>query len=130
MFCPLQRFIKEPTSSSLAIKYERVKSQHALTTCLLLEMTQKNKYFRRSKVSAANFRQIVRHFALDLTDTECAALTLAAAAILQAFTRSHQKVQKLRLARFQRETLPSRGSPHLPRLRKGPRSQSERSKLL
>jgi len=29
-------------------------------------MTTRNKYFRRSKISAAKFRQIVHHFALDL----------------------------------------------------------------
>ena len=38
-------------------------------------MIYKNRYFRRSKISEAKFRQIVRHFALDLTATECAALT-------------------------------------------------------
>ena len=38
-------------------------------------MTQKNRYFKRSKLSEAKFRQIVRHFALDLTATECAALS-------------------------------------------------------
>jgi len=38
-------------------------------------MTGKNRYFRRSKITEAKFRQIVRHFALDLTATECAALT-------------------------------------------------------
>jgi len=38
-------------------------------------MTTKNRYFRRSEISEAKFRQIVRHFALDLTATECAALT-------------------------------------------------------
>jgi len=35
----------------------------------------KNKHYRRSKISEAKFRQIVRHFALDLTATECAALS-------------------------------------------------------
>ncbi|MDR2014695.1 MAG: IS1595 family transposase [Azoarcus sp.] len=38
-------------------------------------MADKNRYFHRSKISEAKFRQIVRHFALDLTATECAALT-------------------------------------------------------
>ena len=38
-------------------------------------MIGKNRYFKRSKISEAKFRQIVRHFALDLTATECAALT-------------------------------------------------------
>lgn len=38
-------------------------------------MIQKNRYFRRSKLSEAKFRQIVRYFALDLTATECAALS-------------------------------------------------------
>lgn len=38
-------------------------------------MIDKNRYYRRSKISEAKFRQIVRHFALDLTATECAALT-------------------------------------------------------
>ena len=38
-------------------------------------MTYKNRYFRRSKISEAKFRQLVRHFALDLTAMESAALT-------------------------------------------------------
>ena len=38
-------------------------------------MIGKNRYFRRSKISEAKFRQIVRCFALDLTAGECAALT-------------------------------------------------------
>ena len=38
-------------------------------------MISKNRYFRRSKLSEAKFRQIVRLLALDLTATECAALT-------------------------------------------------------
>ena len=37
-------------------------------------MIQKNKYFRRSKLSEAKFRQIVRYFAMDLTATDCAEL--------------------------------------------------------
>ena len=35
----------------------------------------KNKYFNHSKISEAKFRQILRYFALDLTATECAALS-------------------------------------------------------
>ena len=38
-------------------------------------MIHKNRYFNRSKLSEAKFRQIVKHFALDLTATECAALS-------------------------------------------------------
>jgi transposase-like protein len=38
-------------------------------------MKQKNRYFTRSKISEARFRQLVRHFALDLTATESAALS-------------------------------------------------------
>lgn len=38
-------------------------------------MIKKNRYFRRSKISEAKFRQIVRHLSLDLTASECAALT-------------------------------------------------------
>ena len=38
-------------------------------------MIQKNRYFRRSKLSEAKFRQIVRYFALDLTATNCAELS-------------------------------------------------------
>ena len=38
-------------------------------------MNSKNRYFKRSKLSEAKFRQIVKHFALDLTATECAALS-------------------------------------------------------
>ena len=38
-------------------------------------MIGKNRYYKRSKISEAKFRQIVRCFALDLTAGECAALT-------------------------------------------------------
>ena len=38
-------------------------------------MTGKNRYFSHSKISEAKFRQLVRHFALDLTAMESAALT-------------------------------------------------------
>jgi transposase len=38
-------------------------------------MINKNRYFNRSKLSEAKFRQMVRHFALDLTATESAALS-------------------------------------------------------
>ena len=38
-------------------------------------MIHKNRYFNRSKLSEAKFRQIVKHFALDLTATECSALS-------------------------------------------------------
>ena len=37
-------------------------------------MIGKNRYYRRSKISEAKFRQIVRHFALDLTATDIAEL--------------------------------------------------------
>ena len=35
---------------------------------------QKNRYFRRSRLSEAKFRQVVRYFAMDLTATDCAQL--------------------------------------------------------
>ncbi len=35
-------------------------------------MIQKNRYFKRSTLSEAKFRQIVRYFAMDLTATDCA----------------------------------------------------------
>jgi transposase-like protein len=35
----------------------------------------KNRYFKNSKLSEAKFREILRYFALDLTATECAALS-------------------------------------------------------
>jgi transposase len=38
-------------------------------------MTQKNRYFSRSKLSEAKFRQILRYFAMDLTATDCAQLS-------------------------------------------------------
>jgi transposase len=38
-------------------------------------MTQKNRYFSRSKISEAKFRQILRYFAMDLTATDCAQLS-------------------------------------------------------
>lgn len=43
-------------------------------TCLLPDTTSKNRYYRRSKISAAKFRQVIRHFALDLTATDTAIL--------------------------------------------------------
>ena len=36
---------------------------------------QKNRYFRRSKLSEAKLRQILRYFAMDLTATDCAELS-------------------------------------------------------
>jgi transposase len=38
-------------------------------------MQQLNRYYRRSKISERKFRQIVRHFALDLTASDAAQLT-------------------------------------------------------
>ncbi|MDO8372228.1 MAG: IS1595 family transposase, partial [Polaromonas sp.] len=38
-------------------------------------MVQKNRYFRRSKLSEAKLRQILRYFAMDLTATDCAELS-------------------------------------------------------
>jgi transposase-like protein len=38
-------------------------------------MTQKNRYYNRSKISEAKFRQLIRYFAMDLTATDCAELT-------------------------------------------------------
>ena len=38
-------------------------------------MIGKNRYYRRSKISEAKFRQLVRLFALDLTATDTAELT-------------------------------------------------------
>ena len=35
-------------------------------------MSQKNRYFRHSKISQAKLRQILRYFAMDLTTTDCA----------------------------------------------------------
>ncbi len=37
-------------------------------------MLQKNRYFRRSKISEAKFRQLLRYFAMDLTATDSAQL--------------------------------------------------------
>lgn len=33
-------------------------------------MTQKNRYYSRSKISEAKFRQLIRYFAMDLTATD------------------------------------------------------------
>jgi transposase-like protein len=38
-------------------------------------MTSKNRYYRRSKISEAKFRQILRYFCLDLTASDCAVLS-------------------------------------------------------
>ena len=38
-------------------------------------MIQKNRYFSRSKISEAKFREILRYFAMDLTATDCAELS-------------------------------------------------------
>jgi transposase len=38
-------------------------------------MTQKNRYYSRSKISEAKFRQLIRYFAMDLTATDSAELT-------------------------------------------------------
>ena len=49
-------------------------SKHILKICLLFEMIGKNRYYRRSKISEAKFRQIVRQFALHLAVTDTAEL--------------------------------------------------------
>jgi hypothetical protein len=38
-------------------------------------MIGKNRYYRRSKISEAKFRQVVRLFAMDLTATDTAELS-------------------------------------------------------
>lgn len=38
-------------------------------------MIQKNRYFSRSKISEAKFREILRYFAMDLTASDCAELS-------------------------------------------------------
>ena len=38
-------------------------------------MIQKNRYFSRSKISEAKFREILRYFAMDLTATDCSELS-------------------------------------------------------
>jgi len=38
-------------------------------------MIQKNRYYSRSKISEAKFRQLIHYFAMDLTATDCAELT-------------------------------------------------------
>ena len=38
-------------------------------------MVQKNPYFKRSKISSAKTRQVLRYFAMDLTATDCAELS-------------------------------------------------------
>ena len=38
-------------------------------------MIAKNRHYRRSKLSEAKFRVVIRHFEFDLTATECVALS-------------------------------------------------------
>ena len=45
-----------------------------IVACQLLEMSGKNKYYSRSKISEAKFRQLLRLFALDLTASDAAQL--------------------------------------------------------
>ena len=56
-------------------------------------MTQKNRYYSRSKISEAKFRQIVKYFALDLTATECAVLSrLSVRSINAIYLRIRQRM--------------------------------------
>jgi len=58
-------------------------------------MITKNRYFRRSKISEAKFRQIARHFALDLTATECAALTgISVRSVNAIYLRIRQRISQ------------------------------------
>jgi hypothetical protein len=66
----------------------------------LLEMNVKNRYFRRSKISEAKFRLIVRHFALDLTATESAALSgVSVRSINSIYLRIRQRMAQWCAAR-------------------------------
>ena len=56
-------------------------------------MTQKNRYFRRSKISEARFRALVRCFALDLTATTTAHFTgLSVRSVNSIFLRIRRRI--------------------------------------
>jgi transposase len=56
-------------------------------------MQQLNRYYKRSKISERKFRQIVRHFALDLTASDVAHLTgLSRRSVTPIFLRIRERI--------------------------------------
>jgi transposase len=59
-------------------------------------MTQKNRYYNRSKISEAKFRQLIRYFAMDLTATDCAELTgLSVRSVNSIYQRIRRRLAQL-----------------------------------
>jgi transposase len=59
-------------------------------------MTQKNRYYDRSKISEAKFRQLIRYFAMDLTATDCAELTgLSVRSVNSIYQRIRRRLAQL-----------------------------------
>jgi transposase len=56
-------------------------------------MQQLNRYYRRSKISERKIRQLLRHFALDLTATDAAQLTrLSRRSVTSVFLRIRERI--------------------------------------
>ena len=56
-------------------------------------MPQLNRYYRRSKISERKFRQLVRHFALDLTASDAAHLTgLSRRSVTTIFLKIRERI--------------------------------------
>ncbi|MFL6208755.1 MAG: IS1595 family transposase, partial [Pyrinomonadaceae bacterium] len=56
-------------------------------------MQQLNRYYRRSKISERKMRQLVRHFALDLTASDVAQLTgLSRRSVTPIFLKIRERI--------------------------------------
>lgn len=76
-----------------------------------------NKYYKRSKISEAKFRQLIRYFAMDFTATDCAELTgLSRRSITTIYGRLREKI-----ARWSAQQAPVAGTIEVDESYFGPR---------
>jgi transposase-like protein len=60
-----------------------------------------NKYYKRSKISEAKFRQLIRYFSMDFTATDCASLTgLSRRSVTDIYQRLRKKITQWSLDQF------------------------------
>ena len=60
-----------------------------------------NKYYNRSKISEAKFRQLIRYFSMDFTATDCAILTgLSRRSVTDIYQRIRTKITQWSLDQF------------------------------
>lgn len=60
-----------------------------------------NKYYKRSKISEAKFRQLLRYFSMDFTATDCATLTgISRRSVTDIYQRIRKKIVRWSLNQF------------------------------